>query len=1082
MRMRLDLFLLVAAAGVARGQTTQGLITGRAVDSQTGAPVAAAEVTYFSATTNAGGSTRTASSGYYVFPLLAPGAYRVRITADRYQAQEVQQLDLPVASTLDVNFRLRPLSDVWEAGQYRSVFLPDSDAIVTFYGPDVDTSRFGSFAAARGALGALEASLSRVIDPVAVRELPLAGRDVYTMLVTQPGVTADSATTRGLGLAANGQRPSASNFLLDGLENNNYQVTGPLTAVAPEAVQEYRLSINNFSAEYGRTSGFLANAVTRSGGTAWHGIGYFHLHNEWLNANTFQRNLRGLERAPAKQRQIGFQAGGPVPKTKSWFASSAYEHFRSRGQAEPTEFLFPTTIFAAQFTAPDSLARRLLTQFPAPAVTDRNLPVARLSVAQPVSIDRSLALERIDWRPAGGRHHVMGRLSLARLSRPDFIWTPYPQFVSGLNQNTTGVAINWQSALTPRLTSEARFGWASDDLGWDRARPEIPTLFETFEGTVLPGSPAFYEYRNRTRHFEAVENVVWATGRHIAKFGGGFLIRSIDGFLTAGRDGLYTFNDIIDFSLDTPAFFYASLARQRLPAFRIPDYDRSYRYDQFFLFAQDTFRLAPRLTLNYGLRYERFGSPRNASAEKDAFIELGSGADFGQRLTSSRLVFPPAGDQQLYGSDNNDLGARFGFSYDLTGAARTLVRGAYGLFYDRPFDNLWQNLRSNNFVLGGFQITNFGTNYLEPVSRALERYQGQPFAGDFPDLTLFDRGLRNAYVHSYLFGVERRVTESMAVEATFLGSLGRKLIATDIVNRIGSRPGLGSGNDSRYRPDYFDVSHRSGQGASNYHALSLAARYRGSRSQFHLAYTWSHTIDNQSEPLAGDFFDLRFTRITSGQGRSGEAAFARQFDSRADRGNSDFDQRHNLVFYSVWDLPAARAARGLRVLTRDWRFAQLAAFRTGFPFTVRAPSQTADSALLLNNRADLVDPARVQSSAPAPGGRRLLDVAAFRAPARGVLGNTGRNAFPGPGFLSVDISLARSFPLPWLGESSRITLRADAFNFLNHTNLGDPEPFITSPDFGLARFGRRGRDAGFPALTPFTETGRQVQLLLRLDF
>src|SRR5262249_53039862 len=198
-----------------------------------------------------------------VLPWLPRGPYRLRGTADQYQARELHEMELPVAAFLEINFRLRPLADVWEQGQYGSVFLPGTRSVLTFYGPDVDTSRSGSFEANRGNGGGLESTISQVIDPALVRDLPLAGRDVYTALAMQPGVTSDTTTARGLGLAINGQRPSASNFLLDGLENNNYLITGPLTPVAPEAVQEYRISTNNFSSEYGRSSGFLANAVTR---------------------------------------------------------------------------------------------------------------------------------------------------------------------------------------------------------------------------------------------------------------------------------------------------------------------------------------------------------------------------------------------------------------------------------------------------------------------------------------------------------------------------------------------------------------------------------------------------------------------------------------------------------------------------------------------------------------------------------------------------------------------------------------------------------------------------------------------------
>ena len=201
-----------------------------------------------------------------------------------------------MAARLDIDFRLRPISDVWESGQYRSVFLPGTQTIVTFYGPDVDTSRSGTFEGQQGKRGTLESAVSAVIDANEIERLPLAGRDVYTMLVALPGVTADAGTSRGLGVSVNGQRPSASNFLLDGVENNNYLITGPLTAEAPEAVQEYRISTNNYSAEYGRTAGFVANAVSRGGSNQFHGIGYWYLKNAALNANGFQENLAGISR------------------------------------------------------------------------------------------------------------------------------------------------------------------------------------------------------------------------------------------------------------------------------------------------------------------------------------------------------------------------------------------------------------------------------------------------------------------------------------------------------------------------------------------------------------------------------------------------------------------------------------------------------------------------------------------------------------------------------------------------------------------------------------------------------------------
>ena len=422
----------------------------------------------------AGASTSDAS-GYYYLPLLSPSLYQIRVTAPAYQSQEVQELELTVAARVELDFRLRPLSDVWEAGEYKSVFLPGSKTIVTFFGPDVDSSKSGSFEAQKGRRGALESTVSEVIDSGEINNLPLQGRDVYTMLVTQPGVTSDSATGRGLGLAVNGQRPSSSNFLLDGVENNNYLITGPLTVVAPEAIQEYRVSTNNFSAEYGRTSGFVANAITRSGGNQFHGVAYFYLKNDALNANAFQENLQGLPRTPDKQSQPGFFVGGPVLKNRLFFAS-AYEYFRSRSQQDPFTFLLPSPNFVSSFTAPGSLARQLLTQFPTPAVTNGNGLTTQMTLAPPVSLNRTLAIERLDYNTPDGKDRVMGRLLINRVGEPDFIWTPYKDFVSALHQNTWALGGSYTRLVQANLTNEARISASNDDLGWNRPHPEIPTL------------------------------------------------------------------------------------------------------------------------------------------------------------------------------------------------------------------------------------------------------------------------------------------------------------------------------------------------------------------------------------------------------------------------------------------------------------------------------------------------------------------------------------------------------------------------------------------------------------------------------
>ena len=593
------------------------------------------------------------------------------------------------------------------------------------------------------------------------------------------------------------------------------------------------------------------------------------------------------------------------------------------------------------------------------------------------------------------------------------------------------------------------------------------------DGTVLPGSPAFYAYRNHNRSLEAIYSMVWTRNQHVITAGGGLLLRRNSGYQTAGRDSEYIFSGIIGFGFDSPDTFRTSVDRIN-PVPSQPAFDRNYRYTQSDFFAQDSFRVSPRLTLNYGLRYEHFGAPQNTGSVKDAMLSLGNGGNFNARLASATVGVQGTGNQQLFGSDNGDWAPRFGLSWDPFGKSGTIIRGGFGIFYDRLFDNLWQNVRNNRVVVPFYFLDGNPANYLQSAAAALKIYS--PATADFPLLTLIDPKLRNGYSQTGFLGVQQAVGENLTVELNGTTALGRRLITTDLVNRdFTTTEGLGQPN-----PALPGVSWRSGQGLSDYYSLGARVRYRSRSLQTQVSYTWSHSIDNQSDPLTGDFFDLNFTSLNSGGANTLRSAFARQFDSRSDRGNSAFDQRHNLFFLAVWQ-PESRWR-----MARNWKVSLLSAFRTGTPYTVLAATSDIplSGGVIQNQRADLLNPGTATyATRPAGlGGVYLLNAAAFAAPAADSTGNTARNAFRGPGLHNADVSLARSFRIPRLREGSLLTVRADAFNILNHANLGNPDNLLGSLTFGLASYGRQGAPSGFPAVAPLNETARQIQILLRVEF
>lgn len=1093
----------------AGAQSTQAYLTGTAIDSVSGRPVAHATVSCRGLSTSAALPGETDGAGRFTFAAVSPGNYMIRIDAPGYQSQELRQLELPIAARLELHFQLRPQNDVWEARQYQSYLLPESQQVLSFYGPDLDTSRVASFESSHGTVSNLETSVSSVIDFHDLNELPLTGRDTYALLVLLPGVTADTATARGLGFSVNGQRPSSANYLLDGLENNNLLVTGPLGAIAPEDVAEYRISTNNFSAEFGRTSGFLANAISRSGGTEWHGMAYLHVEKDALDANGFQENTHGIPRAPLQQLQPGFNAGGPVLR-KRLYASGSLQLTRFRGQNDPQTYALPTAQFI-DATSATSLAGALLRQYPAAVVPSGPGEEGLVTISPPVLDDQANGLARLDY--LSGPHRLFARAAVDRERDPDLVYNPYPQFSSPLHMGSVALGMGWTWQIGSPLTQELRVGRTGDAEHFDRPHSEVPALESgasvllsngQYYPVDLPGSSSSFGYRNLTQNWEVVDDLSWIRGRHSWKFGGGVLTRNTENAFIADRDGVFQFEPTdslnvssnLDFFAASTPTYVAFASNNQSAGFSPVPYNREYRYTAFDVFAQDAFRVTRRLTLSYGIRYDRYGAPVNVGSTKDVLLAPGTGASFSTRLEDIQVQPLPNGNQPLFATDNGDLSPRFGFAYGLSNSGNTVLRGSYGIFYDRPFDNLWQMVSMNHQVYEYLKVSGSISSY-SPVAAATPAAAAQAASGVAPQTSpfhypeMFQPNLRNPMIQSAYLGIQQKLPAGFALEVNALASRGRGLWTTDVVNRPDSIiPASYFNNSSAVNdPAYGNIDYTGNQGSSNYQALTMTVRFRRSRLNGQASYTWSHSIDNQSDPLAGAFENFNTSNSATKPDDAIRASFIQQFDSNADRANSDFDQRQNLVFFAIYDLPSPAISRFAAAILRNWHVSGLGALRSGLPYSALYSSDEwttlgSTTGQLLNPGANIVSPALVHSPTvpDPPGGKTILNVAAFGPPASATTGNVGRNAFTGPGLISGDVSLSRQFAL---SERWKMTLRADFYNVFNHANLNNPEEFVDytgAVSFGQALYGRQEKNSGFPLLAPFNETSRMIQLFVRLAF
>jgi hypothetical protein len=983
-----------------------------------------------------------------------------------YRGLEKRGVELAVGARQEENFTLASLSTSQEATGGVFVIVPAAPAL------PVET---------------IASSVSVVVDENKILELPLASRNIYSLFLLQPGVTSQGAIgTRGLTFSVHGQRVSGSNYQLDGVDNNNIVLTGPVATTSAEAIQEFRIVNSSFSAQNGRATAFVAQVVTRSGSNRFHGGVFEFLGNEKLDANTFENNSNGIAKAPLHQNQFGYSLGGPIQKNKTFFWSGL--EFSRLHYGTPMTVQLPSALFIASLPQ-GSEPRRLMTEIPPLAATpvpggDPN--IGQIQIQAPGRIDTLLATERLDHDFANAKDRLMGRFTFgSTASEPGDEFTGYPSLMPTDRFRAYNTMLSWTHSFAASRVNDFRIGWSREQIDLPRPRSDVAILLSN-DGANLPGGSVVRQSGQRENNNVIQISDTFSARRGRSALTMGFEYRgNFSNSLTLGLqnaalggdlrfpDGFYFFNSIEDFGAGQPAAFSIAVDGFSSGHLRLPDLQREYRSDEFAAFVHDDTKLGRRFSLNLGLRYEYYGVLHDMDRSKDLNFYFGQGSTIEEQLANgvlrSTLLNPGDLRGLLYRPDRLNFAPSIGIAWDPFGRGRTVLRAGYALAFDRVFDTI-RDLRTNSEqVVNCFPpvTPTCALSFLVPAQLMLPSLN-QNLALEPPaPVVQLNENLFTPYAQNWYLGALQTVTPNLLVEIGYAASVGKRLISRDVINRsIGVLPTL----NNQIGEDTF----LSNAGYSNYQALQVGLRRRFSRGlQFQVSYTWSHAIDNQSDIFQGP-------RTGPGAFDFALATFTRQFDAQVDRGNADFDQRHNLVLNAIWDVPAPQLrARWANRFLQRWTTSMIGAHRSGFPITVISDSGI-DINGLANNRLDLIpgQTARLSHSVPVPGGVQWLNPNAFQLAASGV-GNTGRGAVPGPGFWNYDFAVLRNIALTDGGI--RMQFRAEFYNVFNHANLYTPASSLAAPNFGQAFYGLNQSFSRFGDLS-LGNPSRKIQFGLRIDF
>ena len=1040
--------LAVLPIADAAAQTTSASLRGTVTD-VTHAAIPAARVIATNTATGVASEGRTDAHGRYHIRLLPPGEYTLTVSAPGLRAQG-RRLTLVVGQDAVLDLALEP-------------------------GPVSETVEVAD---AAGGVNLLSGAMSGVVGHKEIRDLPLNGRSFQQLAALQVGVTTalaagnDVVGGRAPKLAINGARPEQSSFILDGTDINNVynktpgSVAGVLLGV--EAVREFQVLTNSYSAEFGRSAGGVVNVVTRSGENDLHGSLFEFHRNSALDARNFF-DPPSQPKPKFHRHQFGGALGGALQRDRTFFFA-AYEGLIER--------LGVTGVS----TVPDAEAR--MGQLPGKTVTLHPAVPQYLDLLFPMPNGRNLgggAAEYLFSKTQPTDEHFAQLRIDHRLSPRDTVFARYTYDNAAVERqwpNKPPIAFVDESSRTHYFTAEHQHTFSPSLVNVARVGLNKSTHLADAERTVdipaamswLPGEPFGYltiagmvtehggdirlPRNDRLANYQFSDTLMLSRGRHSARVGMQVQRLVFNQDSISSRGGIVTFTSLETFLTGRPDTV----------DFAVPglwDPIRQYRQWVWAFFAQDDIRLTSRLSANLGVRYEFITVPTEVNGK---IANL-------RQVTDSQIV---TGDPWHENPSMGNIAPRVGLSWDPLGDGKTAVRGGFGIFHDQLLPKYY-----------------FFSGSLNPPFTTRTSLRNPPFPNVIanfnpatikPTVQTINYDLQNPYMMHFNLNVQRSVAPHLDVTLGYVGSRGKNLlrvgeanVAPDtLVDGVKTfQPQLGRRNTS-----FAGIFQRVTDAESFYNALQVSVvKGYANRWRAQLSYTLSRAVDDASGINGQDFDNVTQYGMD-------------WYDRKRDRGLAAFHAKHNLTVNWTWDMPWARGKGGLlETLLGGWQINNITAVRSGHPFTVRNGFNRSGNLNTINFAAhDRPNVKPGQSTNPILGGPdRYWDIRAFELQPANQNGNLGRNTLIGPGLISIDAALVKAFQAK---NGRRLELRLECFNVPNHPNFATPSGrtaftrALTPAEAAALQPGDVPPNAApnWGRITSTVTTARQVQVGVKLAF